>query len=343
MPELYKIKVHSWDDSETTDIKPMDYWMGIHYVEGGQKPKIHLFTVRGDEFKCEGDPVSLDRSIYKVCSGIVEDYFSGKKINDFDWELTAAGGHTKLNFEEKNGWITGVRCTNAFPLYQSSFAYGIKDYEEALEDPDNFLHILSEGHPKGFENHPEYLVIVPLPLHPDGHIILETGLSTYKSDKYEVVFADAQKLRDLIIGQEMKKRSASFDDLIRIYEDEPLKGDDVAFPPFHSTIEESIKHLNPGLGYPGEIAIANFSTDGAFDDEDWGEGLDWRRDNEWMLSERIGFQNGRHRTFNMINTGAPFIPILMGKSLGTEMFKERYGWSKQPQPAPAPRFPQASP
>ena len=50
----------------------------------------------------------------------------------------------------------------------------------------------------------------------------------------------------------------------------------------------------------------------------------WRRVSD-DGGDRLGFVNGMHRTANMINAGAPFVPLTMDRGQETERFKQIFG------------------
>ena len=71
--------------------------------------------------------------------------------------------------------------------------------------------------------------MVPLPLHPQKYIALEAA---NRGDRYEVVMADARKLYAFWSSQDKRLREG--------------------FTPLSSSLEESVRHLHPALGYPNE-------------------------------------------------------------------------------------------
>ena len=170
-------------------------------------------------------------------------------------------------------------------------------------------------------------IIVPLPKHPDKHHIIESAY--HNLEDYKIVLADSEKFMAYWIEQIKEKYCCeTMDDLERFYEAQPSKGDDTAFPPFHTSIHDSIKHVSPHIGYPDVTAIMNFSRFEWIEKRSWIEKLIKPFDQPRLRSmDQIGFTNGRHRTLNMYKLGAPFLPFTMSSTYeNNTVFEQRFGW-----------------
>ncbi len=343
MQKINTIKAHSWRSGNyTDDFEPMDYDMGMRVDDSADgKPKIQLFSISHPM-----DVASFEDSFYAVCEGVINDHFPDQDITDFDWEFNASAARTDIHFDTQHGVITNAHFTNGFALRNSFFQTRIESYENALSDPENYTNILSDGHPERYEGAPITRVIVPLPEHPAGHIAMEpTHMSGLESDDHKLVLVDTNKLWDQLIAQTMHNHGLkSMDDVRQRYDAEPSKGDDVAFPPFHCTTEESIAHISPHKGYPGETPYASLHITPPETMQDkpngWIEKLEslinrWTDNaNPQPLAENIEFTNGRHRTLNMMKLGAPYVPMTVHKGDNADILEEKFGWKGNQKVSP---------
>jgi hypothetical protein len=306
--------VHGNDIAETT------LPLGMHVTTGADgRRTIDLFTLPNPAADSM-QQVRLSHSLLNLCQGILKDHLSGDgDVADFDWRLSACGGTTDITFEKHNGFITGVTCSNRFVIKNSFMTAPLEHYQAALDSPEQRDTILSDGHPERYIDMPMHKIIVPLPLHPAGHIMLDPANNVHPDDPdNEVVFADSQKLIALLRRQENSAPS-------------PYG------LPFDTTIEESIDRINPLNGGPGQTPDVRYYPKICRVGD---TGLLSMLRNVFATADKpsdaLGYVNGYHRTINMVRLGAPFIPLTMPRGPDTESFKKQYGWIGDAAPVAEP-------
>jgi hypothetical protein len=312
--------------NESTDkTECLEIDIGLLVKNNGKKQKIRLFSL--DKSKNGAD---LSNTAYKLCTSIVKKHFPDQKITDFDWEFNASAAVTDIDFETKHGVVVGVHFSNEFAATHSCFHSSLENYQKAVDSPLDTSTFLSNGHPERYLTEPTSRTLVHLPNHPAGSLLLsKPHYEQEYLEHYEIVLVDADKAIEFWTEQEKTRFGClSAEGLKYRYDREPLKGDDVAFPPFHTSIEDSINHILPGMGYPPDLPQAGFAIKDPPKDRGGVIGLveKWASAKKPHIPEEILFQNGRHRSVNMHRCGAPYIPFLMPKCEETETFKGRFEW-----------------
>jgi len=323
--------VKNWYTGYREGIESTDVSLG--YIQESDTT-LHLFAIQDPAKGFSGDGIELRRTLYNLFTNFLDKHFPGKKVTDFNWKFTAGGAHTNINFVEQNGYVVGVEIGNGFAT--SGFMSCLKEtYDEAIASPAHFIDILTEGHPERYTSGRLRVIIVPLPNHPKGHIVLPSLSDEDYDRNYEVVFADSKKVLEHMIHEaSMEHDCSTLEDLKAVYDAEPSKGDDVAFPPFHTSLETSIKYLRPEKGYPDKVPQASYWSIEAKPTAPRGVietllGSSFGGTSKPEITETLRFTNGRHRTVNMIVAGAPFIPMQMYKCDDTERFKSSFLWGSQ--------------
>lgn len=336
MKTIDTIEVKSWnqDYREDASSKEVAHPMGLYIEKETEKPSIHLF-----EIETNYSLAPFHRSVFKICSELANSIDLDKTVMDFNWSYTASGGHTDVQFHEQGKYITGVTFPNSFPV-RHPFTSTIERYQKALNTPDKFIDFLSDRHPERYKGSPLYRVIVSLPKHPDRHHIIEP---TYDDmEDYKIILVDSERFMSYWIDQEKTiHRCKTMEELKFVYDAQPLKGDDSAFPPFHTGIDEAIKYVSPHIGYPDKTSIATFlklEQPPQKSEPSWLEKITntFNKPKEPIptLEDKISFTNGRHRILNMYILGAPYIPMTISTYENSHIeFEKRFGWKNQTENA----------
>ncbi len=150
-------------------------------------------------------------------------------------------------------------------------------------------------------------MIVPVPHHPTGFYTLSD------QHNYEtLVLADAVKLKDHWIKQSLAMHECdTLTQLATLYNRNAtfMSGDDNPIAPLHADTKTCISFMKERLFmHSQEMPRMNFSE----------------------ARSNLKFVNGRHRTINLINCGAPFIPALLSSNAqNVAAFKEKFEWVPQ--------------
>lgn len=326
MGELTQITVQAWEstyDDEKTSL--VDKPMAMCVLGGEPRPLIDLYEIDANRHDIAG----FDIAAYQICQQIVDEHFPGQAVTDFDWRHTASGAQADIVFDAQDDTITGYTISNDLGM-RYGFATDVATYENALKQADP-LNTLSDGYPERYQGQEISKIVVPLPLHPAGSVSMEPPYSDgIKDGRQEIVLVQSDALWELMFNEAMTRHGFdNMDQMREYYENQPSKGDDTAFPPFHGALEDSLSHINPGTGYPKETPVATYfkKSDRQPEEDKSVFQKIWdvlSRDEE--PEEELAFVNGRHRTMNLIKLGAPYVPILMTSGQRTEEFKQKYAW-----------------
>ncbi|ABD79456.1 hypothetical protein [Saccharophagus degradans] len=303
--EIKPITVRTWRRSHLHSIQrpETDWTLGLYVEESIKRRVVHLFAIVQDF-----EVVPFRTSAFKVCTQIARSLNSSSSVLDFDWTFTASGGRSDILFHQQSGYVTGVSFSNSLPVEKPYFHQTIERYNEALNSRYDMLDVLSDGHQEHYLGPPKRMMIIPLPLHPEKHHVMNAAY--FLDEKYKVILVNTHEFISYWIEQEKERHSCgSIEALKEIYDAQDFKGDDSILPPFHTTLEESIYFVRPEFEQPDETAILKymFVAGNAY---------------------RIRFVNGRHRTVNFFKLGAPFIPLTVEKDVTFEEFKRRFEWRK---------------
>lgn len=279
-------------DAQERDGRLIESVCGIIVSAGTDKPHVHLFEIE------ENTGVPISGNIFQGCSAIRDQLFPDLRLQDIEWRLTKSIFDTKIRFEEVQGWPVSVQLDHEID-FGASFKFPLSSYENALLSADGFEHYLTSGH--GFsERPPLHIVPVPLNAHPRGYMLFKRER---EGDAYgnmvRVVLADAQKIHSFWRDQagEPKSLSKGFNYNYRQQD----TGDDSVL--LNCSLESSLQYLNnQSATRMKDMTYISFSD---------GE---------------LSFINGRHRLFNAINAGAPFVPVEIDIHSGFDKFTEKFEW-----------------
>ncbi|MCF8496588.1 MAG: hypothetical protein K9G62_07980 [Alphaproteobacteria bacterium] len=279
------------------------------------KPYIQIFQTQGT------DAHDLLIRAPMICAAVLKQVRPSENLDSVEWGYSAGSSHTDISFESRHGHVTGMTLNNHL-ITRIGHAQPLEKYQAALNDPRGFMHGLNEEDPL-FQGSPVHRVVVPLPKHPAGYIALKPP----ERENREVVFADPEKLIEFWANQTLRENKAqNMDNLVHIYNENKkyMPGDDNPIAPFHSTIEESLSHLSPEIGYPDTPPMASFwPAPSPSKKSSILSGLFYK---ESSRPNEIAFTNGRHRTLNLYKAGAPFVPIDMYTHEYTEEFRRKFEW-----------------
>jgi hypothetical protein len=266
------------------------------------------------------DPSSvnyLNENLPDLCRKILAKYFTSKQIQDMQWTHTAGGAHSKIIFNEQNNFATTAIYTNGAVFQPYCYAYKIEEYEAALNDPRGLELALLDGYEdedakSSFSIDPVKQYLVHTPYHEHYKIHVMTPPFFHNTGECPVILVDTEKFISYWKRQSSKltSKNTRLNKIKSVFHfnqknsEDRLDVDDREL--LSSTLETSLKH-----DIPYEMAC----------------GVSLSFDN------KIRFTNGRHRTVNLSNLGAPFIPV-QSSSHGEERFRELFEWANKPGQSP---------
>ncbi|NCC23146.1 MAG: hypothetical protein EOM26_11915 [Alphaproteobacteria bacterium] len=315
------------------DGSPVERTCGVLIDRSGERARIHLFQTEGS------DIFNLEHTGPIICQRILEQIDPEGNLSDYDWGCTAGFAHTDIRFDEMDGWITGMTLSNPITV-RIGGARTLEDYQAVVDSPEGFLKALNGEQPQFYSEARSWLVL-PLPRHEDGFLTLsKEGLS---GSGQRIILADREKLMKRWQQSVMRQAGAAdANQLRRSWEAnaKSMGGDDNPIPPFHSGVKASTEHVQPWKGYPDQLPIATYRPPATAVEERPRGGLMGLFGAvtrvERNRPEAIDFVNGRHRTINFANLGAPFIPLVMDDTDDTRAFEQMFGY-RQIGPAQAAR------
>ena len=244
-----------------------------------------------------------------VCQKILTEYFLGEKIQNMQWTYTAGGGHSKIIFNEQNNLITTMTFTNGAVLQPYCYAYTMEKYEAALDDPRGLELALLDGYEteafkSSFFRDSITRYLVHTPYHDKYKIHVMKPPYSHDPEQYPIILVDTEKFISYWKQQSVPiaSKDTVIDKLKSIFGlnqgncEDRFDGADCRL--LSSTLETSLKYY-----IPDEMAC----------------GVSLSFDNI------ISFANGRHRTVNLANLGAPFIPV-QSSSYEEEKFRTLFEW-----------------
>ncbi len=293
MKKLQIEKITDYDISK----KPADGNIGVYLSNEENTPHIHLFEVERRTGR------NFTFSAPKICSDILKAYLPEKQLYEVDWTYTTGGAHTDFSFKTTHGEISGIHFTNAFPTNIRT-PLSIDRCSEFFSHPQTGC---AQNEPKSiWHSGPLDLMIVPIPKHKEKFIVLR---DPYMSADHQTILANPNKFIHAWLTQSFM--NANVNDLNGLTAEYAknarfMSGDDNPIAPLHSSVEESLTHLRPEGWYPHESAMISYQPA--------------------RSGGKINFTNGRHRTINFFNAGAPFLPFFMYKGERTDKFAEEFEW-----------------
>lgn len=274
--------------------------LGVYISSQDDSPHIHIFEVGKGimaraHFAFAAPYIGLQ---------ILKKYLPEKELSDVRWTYTSGAAHTDFSFKKTHGEISEVFFTNSCPL-DLTMPKSIEEYQNLLSHPQTGVATNDEN--DIFYRGPQKNVIVPIPKHKHGFHVLRHPEQIMRD--HCLVLVDPKKFMKHWLTQAFKEANVhDIDGLRKEYEaaSKLMSDDDNPIAQLHSPIEKSLEYIQ--LRYPNEPAHISF----------------WTRNYE--PEGKTSFVNGRHRTINFYNAGAPFLPFLMYKSDTTVVFKEKFEW-----------------
>ena len=294
-------------DAQERDGKQVDSTCGIVIGGTNKRPSIHLFEIS------ENEGVPISGNIFQGCREIRDRIFPGVQMDNIDWRLTKSLYDTPIKFSERNGWITKVSLERGMDM-GNYFKMPISDYEEALNDRAGLEYNLTGG--RDFSGNPLTLYPVALPKHPDGYMLFKRNYEVpHMVDDYEVVLASSEKLLSA-----WKRQTGSFEPLLE---------------KFNLSSEDELRQQNWATGYDS-VLLSSPVKDSL--EHMWGQDSENAPDMPHLSFGRytdhtLGFVNGRHRLFNAMNAGAPYVPVELHRDEDVRYFKDRFQWKWFNEPA----------
>lgn len=274
-----------------------DLVFAISTAFAGDRLSVHLMDVE------ENDGPELFDHLAATCRDVRDQLQADTKLSDITWRLTAGIEDSEFKIQERGNIVTrmdfehGFRMLNKLPF---------SDYENAFASEQGFDAELTSGHGYMWDN-PVTIVPVTLPHKNNATQFFKNG---YSPD--DVVIADSAKLLDA-----WKKQTTPLPKLLRSLKasEEDIRnttwgsGYDAVL--LSSPLEDSLKHIFINkAAMPMEMAKISFDAE-----------------------RGIAFSNGRHRLFNAINAGAPFVPVEIADEDGKKAFKDAFEWDPSAPPA----------
>lgn len=268
----------------------VDLSFGI-YFSTREKIKIDIFSI---------DVYIFDHFINNaptICQKIINIFSPGKLVHDIEWTYTAGPVCSMLEFEAVSGLAVTMRFGNGEVAENYCGGRPIDQYAKALNDPRGLQVALQDGFPDHltFTSEPiiRYLAHTPrrsLKIH-----VLEHPYRNGHFEDYPVVLVDTKKL---LRYWRQQCNYTGFQKIKNLYRKKVNSIDDDDRKLLKSSYETSSKYP-----IPHEMACGvclNFEN-------------------------KICFTNGRHRTVNLANAGAPFIPVHTCKE-GISRFRKLFEW-----------------
>lgn len=279
-----------------------DMTFGLSTAFAGDELHVHLMDVY------ENAGPELHDNLVAVCRDIRDQYQPEAKLSEISWRLTAGIEDSEFSIKERGGIVTRIDFEHGFRmLHKPPFS----QYEEAFEDERGFDAALTSGH--GYMGGSSVtLVPVTLP-HKNG----ATQFFKCRDSAEDVVIADSAKLLAAWKAQtpslaKTVKNLGSSEESIR----KAKWGSGYDAVLLSSPLEDSLRHIFiNNAAFAADMAKISFNTK---------RGM-----------EPIAFSNGRHRLFNAINAGAPFVPVEIPAEDGREAFKKAFEWDPNAPREPA--------
>ncbi len=274
------------------------------HIDMNEGPQIHIFDIQ------ENKGAVATQNILGVAMAVRDAFLPLHGLKDIKWQLVKGAIKTPVQFYEQNGLCYRIDFKDSGPnegiLFNRLTTNPLSEYlEKSKQKGIKETFAQSSSLYRG-----GLLSIYPVHVPQDeaAYIYLrQVYTSPHMRDGWKVVIADAQKVLELWRSQ-TKDLETTLKNLgltwKKAIETEWTTGEDPILlnMSLASSLENlrghrlTVKHELPHLNYRPEFDMP------------------------------LSHTNGRHRLFNMINCGAPFVPLEMEATANTELFKERFGW-----------------
>ena len=269
-----------------------DLVYGISTSFAGDRLQVHLMDVY------ENAGPELTDHLVAVCRDVRDQYQPGAKLSDISWRLTSGIEDSNFTIQERGNLATRIDFEHGFHLFHKP---PFSSYEKAFVDPRGFDAAMTSGH--GYMCG-DPVTIVPLML---PHKNNQTQYFKSRNAGDDIVIGDSAKL--LSAWKEQTPPLPKVLHSLNISEQDIRKtkwgsGYDAVL--LSSPLEDSLTHIFiNNATMPTEMAQISFGR---------GE---------------IAFLNGRHRLFNAINAGAPFVPVEIAAENGKSAFQKAFEWDPE--------------
>lgn len=256
--------------------------------------KIDLFSISDSftQFFIEHAP--------EICGKLLVHLSIESDIDEVIWNYVASPAYSALKFIRVHGKLAMMRLENGEVRRPYCGGLTIDQYQEVWDSKQEFKQALQTGYPEGsYESEPiiQHLVHTPRRQEKVRVMIPPYG---YDDEDHPVVLVDTTKFIHYWNQQCKEKQLTINDRFIRLFK--PLEVDWIDAND-RKLLQSSSKEQKE-WHIPKEMAC--------------GACLNH--------VNKIRFTNGRHRTVNLANAGAPFIPMQISDH-NKEMFCERFEWS----------------
>ncbi|PZO86608.1 MAG: hypothetical protein DI626_06085 [Micavibrio aeruginosavorus] len=275
---------------------------GIHVSPSG--PYIHLFEIE------ENAGGLVSENILTAAKAARDYFFPNHGLSDINWQFVKGPWITPVTFNEKNGLCTKITFQNGSVhdgiRFNRMLRGSVENYETMIGNK-SVIETFAQGD-KLYEGGSREFYPVLTPDAPGGNLYYKATFdSDHMRNDFEIIIADSTKVRAL-----WERQSTTLEQTLctlkktweEVNKETWATGYDAIL--HQSSRETSAQHLRGSIiGRAIEMPYISY-------------GLNRERP--------LQFSNGRHRLFNPINCGAPFVPVEMYKTEGTEIFKEICGW-----------------
>ncbi len=291
--------------------QPASY-CGVHIDNGGARPRVSLFEI------AENDGANVQSNILQAALAVRNKHLPGHRMDAIDWTLTHLMWHSAVEFTEQNGLVTGIHLPHGM-LLSAPIRQSIKDYEAKMEDG---RYLDTDGFIKTspITTHPVYV-----PDHAGKCVFAKRAYTSGALEgQYESVLADSQKLahiwkaQTIPLERQLRQLKTSWDEVTK---QSWASGYDAIL--HNLPKEQNIGHIW-GTSFKDQIEMpyVHFNPD---------------------RETPFAFSNGRHRLWNAISAGAPYVALEMCSGRDTDIFKSIAGWKPESVPAVDTAIPLAYP
>lgn len=274
-------------------VRHRDLICGLHVTMEEGRLHAHLLDVAENTGPALGDHLAA------MCRDIRDAFAPEAALSDISWRMTAGIEDSVFRIKEKSGMVTRIDFDHAFKVFHRP---PIAVYQAAFADEDGFDAAITSGY--GFMGgSPVTIVPVTLPhKNNDIQFFRNTGAAE------TVVIADSKRLLAA-----WKAQTPLLQDTLRALKLDEAgvratkwgSGYDAVL--LSSPLQDSLAHIfKNSVGSPLAMAAVSYDPE-----------------------HGLSFSNGRHRLFNAINAGAPFVPVEVSGSVGERTaFRSAFEWGR---------------
>jgi len=235
----------------------------------------------------------------EICGKLLKYLNIDKSIDEVTWNYAASPAYSALKFIRIHGMLAIMRLENGEVSKPHCGNLTLDQYQKIWDLKQDFKQALKIGYPEGdyqSEALVQHLVHTPRRQEKLRVIVPPYG---YDNEEYPVVLVDTVKFINYWSQQCKEKRPIFSDRLFRFFK--PIRVDWIDIND-RKLLQSSSKKQNE-WHIPKEMACGTCLN----------------------FVNKIRFTNGRHRTVNVANAGAPFIPMQIS-SYDKVKFCEKFEW-----------------